>query len=85
MSTSPMTFGDASGSQVLHSFEVLFRDEQGVEIGHFGPSRQPFPAYAAGHQLDVRGEFRTISAVQHTVLAKAEPDDWVLQTTVIVR
>ena len=85
MTTGAMAFGDAAGTQVLHSFQVLFRDEQGVEIGNFGPSRQPFPSYAVGHQLDVRGEFRTISAVQHTVLPKADPDDWVLQTTVIVR
>lgn len=80
-----MAFGDSAGSQNLHCFEVLFRDEQGVEIGHFGPARQPFPAYAIGHQIDVRGEFRTITAVRHTVLAKPEPDDWVLQTAVIVR
>lgn len=85
MNGHAMSFGDVTGTQTLHSFEVIFRDEQGVEIGRFGPTRQPFPSYAIGHLLEVRGQFRTISAVQHTVMPKAEPDDWVLQTMVIVR
>lgn len=80
-----MTFGEAAGEQSLHSFEVLFRDEQGVEIGRFGPARQPFPSYAIGHQLEVRGHFRTITAIQHSVMPHAEPADWVLQAVVVVR
>lgn len=85
MNGHAMSFGDVTGDQALHSFEVLFRDKQGVEIGRFGPTRQPFPSYAIGHLLEVRGQFRTIAAIQHAVMPKPEPNDWVLQTTVVVR
>ena len=76
--------GDDAGPQIYHSFEVMFEDEDGVAIGKFGPTRQPFPQYSIGHRLFVKDEFRVITQVLHVVIAKAEPDDWLLRTTVVV-
>ena len=80
-----MSFGADAGPQVYHAFVVVFQDEQGRTFGSFGPTRQPFPSYAVGNQLDVNGADRTITAVRHSVHPKAPPEDWVLQTIVIVR
>jgi hypothetical protein len=80
-----MKFGHDAGPQIYHSFEVMFEDEDGVSLGKFGPTRQPFPSYAIGHRLHVDGEFLLITEVIHFVEPKSEPEDWLLRTTVIVR
>lgn len=84
MNGHAMSFGNDAGPQIYHSFEVMFEDEDGVAIGKFGPTRQPFPSYSIGHRLQVDGMFLLITQVLHLVVARQEPDDWLLRTTVIV-